>query len=144
MPNSYKKRRTRTEPLRRLRRYARTDLREVELTEGIRLSEPEAARLADAATEFANPWICADRDALLPAHRPDLRRQFFLRALHLEERSARALLSIARDLAPSPDLSAPPWPKRFGERRLPTYGEVKRTYQHLPRQRRMRRPTTTT
>ena len=139
MPNSYKKRRKRTDPIRRLRSEARRELGEVLRDESMDLSDRESARLADAATEFANPWICRDRDALLPPHRPDIRKEFFRRALHLQDRSAGALLAIGRELAPAPHPSGPPC-----RIRLPTYGEVKRAFQHDPRQRRQRKATPTT
>jgi hypothetical protein len=123
MPRSYARRRRRLAPIRRLRRAARIGLAEVCEEAGVDLLDAEAERLVGNAVLFADPFPWRGRDALLPAHRWDLRREFFQRALELEDRSDAEMLAIAWNLAPSPDEHPRPGTLRWGADG-PSYGEA--------------------
>ncbi len=103
MPRSYKKRRRREQPIRTLRQAAHRDL-EIVITEtGIEPDALLAGQLVNEATMFADPWALAGIDAPLPAHRGDLRREYFRRRLGGEGETAAARDLLARELAPTPD-----------------------------------------
>ena len=132
MPSSYARRRHRLNPLRRLDAAVRRDLAKVAAGHPRRISEVERQRLISAAMRFADPYLCADRDALLPAHRSDLRREFFRRAFELKELGGHALLDIGRGLAPLPDEPTPPDSNRLTSA-APSYDEALLSFRWLHR-----------
>jgi hypothetical protein len=108
MPKSYKNRRRRERPIRRVRTAARMDLEMVVSELDIELDAGVNRRLVDEAVALADPWTYSGLDAALPPERPDVRREFFRRRLAGEGNGPTALESLARELAPTPGSSPPP------------------------------------
>lgn len=123
MPKSYPRRRRRLAPISRVRRAARIELAAVCEEADAVLSDVKSGRLIDCAVLFADPFPWHGRDALLPAHRWDLRREFFRRALDRDDPTDGELLAIAWDLALAPDELPRPGRRRWGAAG-PTYGEA--------------------
>lgn len=125
MSQTHKRNRKRTKALHQLEQAARADLELV--SEGRPVDAKLASRLVSAAVEFADPWLGAAPDALLPSDRTAVRREFFRRALAGPEPTATQLRSIALELMPAP--GEHDGPLRRGARQPPAYGEALRAFE---------------
>lgn len=128
MPNSYAKRRAQQKPIRLLKQRITADLDETLVREAHQLSDRHRTTLISEITAMASPYLCPDRDALLPAHRPDLRRDFVRRIFAGEGTTRLERLRLAREMAPAPDSHCGRLRTLIGSPTPLSYGEVQAAF----------------